>query len=63
MDVGIKVGEVYSLPVRVVSCNRNMDQVYFAVQPQGMAVPQMVLSPDGTQLLYIRAEQLQKYEG
>ncbi|MBR3925579.1 MAG: hypothetical protein IKJ58_02315 [Akkermansia sp.] len=56
----VKVGEVYLLPVRVTSRNVNMEREYLAVEPVGMEVPELVLSPDGTRLLYVKAEQLKK---
>lgn len=62
MDEDIKVGEVYYLPVRVTSRNVNMEREYLAVEPMGMEVPELMLSPDGTRLLYVKAEQLKKGE-
>ena len=62
MATDIKVGEVYFLPVRVTSRNDNMDRVFYAVEPVGMEVAELTLSPDGTRLLYVKAEQLKKGE-
>lgn len=56
----VKVGEVYYLPVRVTSRNENMEREYLAVEPVGMEVPELVLTPDKTRLLYIKPEQLKK---
>ena len=47
MATDIKVGEVYFLPVRVTSLNDNMDRVFYAVEPVGMEVAELTLSPDG----------------
>ena len=56
----VKIGEVYLLPVRVTSRNVNMEREYLAVEPVGMEVPELVLTPDKTRLLYIKPEQLKK---
>ena len=56
----IKTGEVHLLPVRVTSRNVNMEREYLAVEPVGMEVPELVLSPDRTRLLYVKPEQLKK---
>ena len=56
----IQVGKVYYLPVRVTSRTVNMEREYLAVEPVGLEVPELVLSPDGTRLLYVKPEQLTK---
>lgn len=58
----MKVGDTCYVRVKVASRNDAFDHICYAAEMGGMPIPEICLSPDKTQILYLKEAQFKAIE-